>query len=373
MPGNLYRRGRTWWGRVTAEGREHRRSLGTGDRAEAQRRLSLWLAEVGRIRYDAGRRVTYAMAVERWVAEVVPELKPITADRYLCSSARLFAAFGDLPLDRVDKAAIKEFVRVRKAAGVTTATVRRDLTALASIMDSAEEEGWVEVNPVRLINTRKLKERREPIDPPSEEAVATVLRHASPGMAALVRFCAAMGCRQEEAAALRFRDLDLDRRTVTFVKAKRDRIRTVRLTSPGGDALPVVLPLGTKVGTAGTVRALPSAPIFGPRPGERFKNVSSNFRSLCLRVEKAEAEAGRAFRPFRFHDLRHAFCLRWLRAGGDVYALKEHVGHARVATTELYLPFVGAVAGREGADSPRHNLGTDGDGSGAVEKGPRRG
>lgn len=362
MAGRLLKRGRYWYGRVRVDGREHERSLRTGDRAEARRRLDAYAAEVAGIRYVGGARVTYEMAVARWVAEVVPDLKPPTAKRYVSSSARLFSAFGKLHLDEVGKAAIKEFIRARRAEGVTNATVRRDLTALSSIMESAEDEGWLDANPVRLVGTRKLKERRPPIDPPGREAIEAVLRHAAPGFAALVRFCAETGCRQEEAAAMEVRDLDLDAGTATFRRAKRDLVRTVRLRSPGGDAHAVAASRGA---AGGAVRLLPSAPLFGPRPGERYKNVSSNFVQLCRRVAALEAAEGRAFRPFRFHDLRHAFAKRWLQAGGGIYDLKTHLGHRSVRTTEVYLRFVAHVPGDNG--------GADSSGSQAVEMRPGRG
>lgn len=249
MAGRLFKRGGVYYGRVRVEGREHERSLRTGDRAEARRRLDAFCQEVGRIRYVGGARVTYEMAVARWVAEVVPELKAPTARRYVSSSARLFAAFGHLHLDQVDKTAVKEFVRARKVEGVTNATIKRDLTALSSIMDSAEDEGWIEINPVLLINRRKIKERRPPIDPPGREAIETVIGHAAPGFADLIRFCAETGCRQEEAAALEVRDLDLDAGTVTFRRAKRDLVRTVRLRTIAGDASPVARLRGAGGGT----------------------------------------------------------------------------------------------------------------------------
>lgn len=54
----------------------------------------------------------------------------------------------------------------------------------------------------------------------------------------------------------------------------------------------------------------------------------------------------------RTHDLRHAFAvnalLRWYRAGVDVQAklplLATYMGHASIASTEYYLPFIESVA-----------------------------
>ncbi|WP_256138145.1 tyrosine-type recombinase/integrase [Komagataeibacter swingsii] len=46
---------------------------------------------------------------------------------------------------------------------------------------------------------------------------------------------------------------------------------------------------------------------------------------------------GVPFTRFHIHDLRHAFAIRWLKAGGDIYHLSRHLGHTSVKTTEIYL------------------------------------
>jgi integrase/recombinase XerD len=67
--------------------------------------------------------------------------------------------------------------------------------------------------------------------------------------------------------------------------------------------------------------------------GERFANVSSRF---ALYVKKAAdpKKGGKLTRRFRLHDLRHRFAYRWLRAGGDIYELSRHLGHANVKVTD---------------------------------------
>ena len=37
------------------------------------------------------------------------------------------------------------------------------------------------------------------------------------------------------------------------------------------------------------------------------------------------------------HQLRHSFAVNWLKKGGDLYQLKEYLGHKRFETTEVYL------------------------------------
>ncbi|GBQ47911.1 tyrosine-type recombinase/integrase [Komagataeibacter europaeus] len=47
------------------------------------------------------------------------------------------------------------------------------------------------------------------------------------------------------------------------------------------------------------------------------------------------------FRRFGVHGLRHAFAVRWLKAGGNIYRLSRHLGHSSVKVTEQnYLGFL---------------------------------
>lgn len=74
--------------------------------------------------------------------------------------------------------------------------------------------------------------------------------------------------------------------------------------------------------------------------GEPYRNVASRFRQLVLSAQKTAQEAGRQFRPFRFHDLRHLFAVEYLKGGGSLYALQKIMGHSSVKVTEMYLDYL---------------------------------
>ena len=48
-------------------------------------------------------------------------------------------------------------------------------------------------------------------------------------------------------------------------------------------------------------------------------------------MEKAD------IRDMRFHDLRHTYASHFLMNGGDIYTLKEILGHKDITTTSRYL------------------------------------
>jgi integrase/recombinase XerD len=83
-------------------------------------------------------------------------------------------------------------------------------------------------------------------------------------------------------------------------------------------------------------------PLFVSGSGVQYRNFASNVDQVKRRLQAADP----AFRPFRVHDLRHRFAIRWLRNGGNIYHLSLHLGHTSLKTTETYL---GHLSAREQA------------------------
>jgi integrase len=332
MAKNLFRRGQVWWARLWLNGQEIRRSLQTADEATARSRLKDWQAELSRIRWSGQARPSYQEAVIHWTETYLQgkNVKPSTVQRYLVSARALHEHFAPLWLDQLTRSQITGFIAMRRKAGATNATIRRDLTALSSILDAAAAAGWCEDNPARAYNRKLVKEKREPIEPPEWAAIETVLAACPTPFANLIRFAALTGCRQEEVAGLEWRNVSLAKGTVTLLRTKTSRPRTIRLATPGGDATGTI---------TGTVRHLTCHYVFWRADGVRYSQPSTLFWSLMGRVRRAHSE----FPAFRFHDLRHAFAVRWIDAGGDVYELSRHLGHSSVTTTErFYLRWIEA-------------------------------
>ena len=200
--------------------------------------------------------------------------------------------------------------------------IRRDLTALSTILRSCVGWGWLESNPARDFDRSHIKERRDPIRLPTDENVTQLLAICPPPFAACIKVLAATGMRQEEAVSLEWSQVDLKRCEILLTRTKSSRARIIPLYDPlCSDAV------STLSYTAPHYR---SPYVFWHADGQRYQNFSSLFsrrvRAVGLR--------------FRAHDLRHKFAVDYLRATGDIYRLSKILGHASVKTTEIYLQFV---------------------------------
>jgi integrase len=333
MASNIYKQkgGTTWWGRIWISGRELRRSLRTDDEHEALLRVAEWKREL-RQQAEDGPQPTYKEAVVLWGQTTLAGsdsegLKPAARKRYLLSARSLDLHFRDLRLKEIDKRAIGAYVAQRKRQGVTNATIRRDLTALSSIFRAACAAGLWDENPARLWDRTVIRERRRVFTPPTDAEIETVAAAATPAFGKLIRFAAATGVRLNEAVGLEWRDVRAERGEVVLSRTKTNRARVIALRSPGGDAMPVL---------TGIPRHLRSSLVFWHDDGEHYQNASGSFRELSAGVRRRDE----GFPRFRFHDLRHAFAVRWLVSGGDLYALSRHLGHTSVKTTEVYLAWL---------------------------------
>lgn len=326
--GNLYRRGKTWYGRVQAGGQDYRRSLRTRSLAEARKRVKAMMAELSHLQFYGERRHWWKEAVVAWSSEAGRVLRPATIDRYRFSLGRVRGFLDDLFIDEITP---KIIAQIARRPGVTNATRRRDITAVSAVLRWCVAQGWRDDNPARLWDRSAIRERRDPIRLPEPYDIDCAVAAAPRGMTNLIRWAQYTGMRQEECAALEWSRVDLRRRTATLIRTKTGRARAVPIDDRGAGTL------------AGTPRHVKSPFVFWHDDGERYHNLATQFAAVTRRAQTLARKAKTPVpQRFRFHDLRHWFAVDYLRRGGSIYDLQKILGHSSVLTTEGYLDFLTA-------------------------------
>jgi len=150
-------------------------------------------------------------------------------------------------------------------------------------------------------------------------AVAVVLRDL-----AVLEVLYGAGLRVSECCGLRLVDCDLDRGLVT-VLGKGSKIRRVPIGTPAVDALAAWLDRGRP--TLVTSES-PADLVF---LNQRGRTLTS--RDARRVLERHPLPDGRAVHP---HALRHAYATHLLEGGADLRAVQELLGHADLATTQIY-------------------------------------
>jgi integrase/recombinase XerD len=241
----------------------------------------------------------------------------------------------DRPAD-IDDAAVRGFV-ASVSAGThgpdgqpyAATSVVRSLSAVRSFHRFMVREGVLEADATRSVVRPRLP-RTLPHPVPVDE-IQRLLDAPDPATTTGVRDRAILellygaGLRISELVGLDVDDVDLDEGAVR-VMGKGRKEREVPVGRFACDAVAAYL-----------TAARPS--LVGPKTrGALFLNTRGGrlTRQSCDRILKTYARAAGLDRRITLHSLRHSFATHLLEGGADVRVVQELLGHASVATTQIY-------------------------------------
>jgi integrase/recombinase XerD len=235
----------------------------------------------------------------------------------------------------VEPQAVRSFVASVSAATYgddrpyAATTVARTLSSVRSFHRFLVREGVTERDPAREVAQPK-RPRRLPRPLPVDD-VSRLLRAPDPATPAGLRDRAMLellygsGLRISELVGLDVDDLDLEDGAVR-VLGKGGKERSVPVGRYARDAVGAYL-----------ARARPAMASSASR-GALFLNHRGGriTRQSCSRSLTAYARAAGIDRAVSPHTLRHSFATHLLEGGADVRVVQELLGHASVATTQIY-------------------------------------
>ncbi len=229
---------------------------------------------------------------------------------------------------RVDHLALRKYLATLKAHGYTKSTIARKLACLRSFFNFTMRRGLIDHNPAKLLRTPR-QERRLP-DFLDETEVAALLHAPHPTSLAgrrdraILEMLYSTGMRVSELAALTRRDVDLPAGIVrVFGKGGKERLAPL-----GSYAISAIEGYWTGIDDG---RAIGDGiPAFANKLRGRL-----SVRGVRRIVEKYARTAGIA-KTVSPHTLRHSFATHMLNRGADLRSVQELLGHAHIATTQIY-------------------------------------
>ncbi|WP_424923955.1 tyrosine recombinase XerC [Actinophytocola oryzae] len=233
----------------------------------------------------------------------------------------------------LDLIALRAWLAAQRSAGVSRTTMARRSAAARTFTAWAHRRGHLETDPgSRLAAPRR--HRKLPSVLRQDQAVE-VLDASGKGAAeldpvalrdhALLELLYATGIRVSELCGLDIDDVDLDRRVVV-VLGKGGKERTVPFGEPAARAVIDWIRRGRPA------LARPSSPpslLLGARGG-RFQPAS------VRRIVHEAVNAVPGVPVMGPHGLRHSAATHLLEGGADLRSVQELLGHATLATTQLY-------------------------------------
>lgn len=310
----LFQRNGWWWiDYYDAEGKRHRKKAApdyqTAKLIYRQTMTAIARGEVLGVR-EEGIRLRDFVERKYWPA-VKATLAPTWAERSWYTLEKiLLPSFGTTKLSGLRREDVEAWYAERLGE-VKASTGNKELTRLKHLLNRAVAWGYLKDSPAKAI--RKAKEapgRVRYLIPEEREAL---LRDANPTLRLYILTALQTGARRSEVIRLRWGDVDMKARTVTFRHTKNGEARSVPMTDTLWEALQALpRPLD------------PNAPVL---PERDPLVLTRSFTRLAQRL---------GLKNLTFHDLRHDAASTLTMAGVPQRAIMEILGHRDPRMTMRY-------------------------------------
>jgi integrase len=332
-----------WQARVTLDNGK-RKALYGRTRQEAQHKLTAVLRDRDKgLPIGMDERQNLATYLATWLESVKPAVRPRTWKRYAeLMNQHVVPTLGKISLAKVSAQQVQRMYGAKLEQGLSSTTVHHLHAVLHRALAQAVRVGLVARNVADLVDVSRMAEHDLQVLDRSQvqQLLAAVAGHR---LEALYVLALSTGMRQGELLALRWQDIDLDKRTVQVratlqrtkeqgymlapPKTKRSR-RQITLTSAACTALRAHrarqaeqrLALGSEWDTTYDL-VFPNT-LGKPMDGTNLLHY--DFYPLLKRA---------GLPRIRFHDLRHTAATLLLGRGVNPKIVSEMLGHASIGIT----------------------------------------
>ncbi|WP_458792482.1 site-specific tyrosine recombinase XerD [Yoonia sp. MH D7] len=221
------------------------------------------------------------------------------------------------------------------AQGLAKSTRARRLSAIKQIFRFAFEEGWRTQNPaITIKGPGRSKALPKTLDVPEIERLLTAARDSREGLrnTALMELLYATGMRVTELVSLPV-SAARGNPAMLLVRGKGGKERLVPLSPPAKIAMAAWLVARDKTEEDARQKGVPPSKFLFPSRGKLGHLTRHRFFGLIKEFAVAGGVSPEKVTP---HTIRHAFASHLLAGGADLRSIQTMLGHADVATTEIY-------------------------------------
>ena len=321
------------------------RAYVTGRTFATRREVQAWLAReqaglAGGIDPRAGRPTVRAL-LPIWLEE---RRHAVSAKTYKSDSALLRLVPTSLSALQVGAVTDREVSRALIAlvrSGLAESSVKRFRDSLSAFFAWVVRERMIATNPVTPTRVPKAGAPRVEMYPYSEDELEAFYRRAAgrnQRLADLVLIDGWTGLRWSELRAIRVRNfVEVPLPMLVVERAEPEGVKVKTTKSDRSRRVPIadrVLPL---------IRSCAE----GRGPEERLFVTESGHQLHATALKRTLAWV-KTSEGRRIHDLRHTAACLWLACGVDPATVQAWMGHASIATTNIYLHHLGTGADQAG-------------------------
>ena len=266
--------------------------------------------------------------IDAWLTRLANERKasPHTIDGYrrdLGKLVRYMQAQQISSFDALVPHRMRGFVAAEHRDGLSPKSLQRLLSSCRSLFRQLTREGLLTHDPLAGVRGPKVH-RKLPEVLDVDEATTLVEANGDDALnvrdRAMLELFYSSGLRLSELTGLRWLDLDLEAGEVRVL----GKGRKTRIVPVGRHAVTALRALGDAEGREA------DSPVFRGRRGAPIspRTVQARMQTLALRQGFPK--------HVHPHLLRHTFASHMLESSGDLRAVQELLGHADIATTQIY-------------------------------------
>jgi len=225
------------------------------------------------------------------------------------------------------------------AQGMAKSTRARRLSSIKQLYRFAFEEGLRSDNPaVQIAGPGRDKRLPKTLSPEEVDRLLEAARTHGRGKVerlrntCLMELLYATGMRVSELVSLPLSAAKGDPRML-LIRGKGGKERLVPLSPPARAALAVWVAQRDEMETEARAKGKPASAFLFPSRGKAGHLTRHAFYML---IKELAVEGGVSPAKVTPHTLRHAFATHLLANGADLRAIQTFLGHADIATTEIY-------------------------------------
>ena len=284
------------------------------------------------------RPLLFRQAAERWLSFVETYVKKSTyaAYRYVLEH-HILHVFGGVHLENFSEEQVRNFLNRLQDRGLSMSTVRNIAVIIRLVLAFAERQ-YNQPNFLRGLRLPRIQRIRETFSSHEWRKLRTNCVEETSTTATAVALAAYLGLRIGEVCALKVKDFDKKRKTLSICRTVQ------RVYQAHGKKRTVLIAGLPKSGHSCRILPVPEA------LSERLKELSRNLegdswffgrrgkplepRTLQYRFKKYLSSLG--LQPRGFHQLRHRFAGHCVEKNINIKALSEILGHSSVRITLDY-------------------------------------
>jgi len=220
------------------------------------------------------------------------------------------------------------------AKPITPTTINADHRAIVRILNEAVLDGHLDKNP--LAGMKKLRAPQRLRRYLTKEELGTLIAKCPEHFRPFVVTAAYTGARKGELTRLRWSDLDFEGKKIALFRPKVGNADWIDMHPAVEAELKRLKESRERELREKDEKVLPEHHVFLSWHGTPYVEIR---RSWQLALKAAGLDGREGLTP---HALRHSFATHYLQNGGAVTDLQQQLGHAELATTQIYAASVSA-------------------------------